>query len=95
MTTEHQSRQLGSDLNPILRTLYTHIFIIDPEFKISEKSPILPEIDVILHDISRIINPPHVKIYVANALNIFRKVMLNRQVERKNVLVNVYVIPYG
>lgn len=73
----------------------THIFIIDPEFKTSEKSPILPEIDVVLHDISRIINPLHVKVYVANALNIFRKVMLNRPVERKNVLVNVYVIPYG
>ena len=27
--------------------------------------------------------------------SIFRKVILNRPVERKNVLVNVYVIPYG
>ena len=73
----------------------THIFIIDPSFKTSEDSPILPEIDVVLHDISRILSYPHLKIYVANALNIFGKVMLDRPIERKNLLVNVYVIPYG
>ena len=73
----------------------TNIFIIDPGFKRSENSPILPEIDVVLHDISRIINPPYVKIYVTNANNIFRKIMLNVDVERENILVNVFAIPYS
>ena len=73
----------------------THIFIIDPGFKVDQNAPILPEIDVVLHDISRVLIYPHLKIYVANALNIFQKVLLNENVERKNVLVNVYVIPYG
>ena len=73
----------------------TNIFIIDPGFKKDEKSPILPEIDVVLHDISIIVNPPHVKIYVAKAFNIFRKVMLTENVERKNILVNVFAIPYA
>ena len=73
----------------------TNIFIIDPGFKRSNNSPILPEIDVVLHDISRIVNPPHVKIYVSNAFNIFRKVMLTENVERKNILVTVFAIPYA
>ena len=54
-----------------------------------------PEIDVVLHDISIIVNPRHVKIYVAKAFNIFRKVMLTDHVERKNILVNVFAIPYA
>ena len=65
------------------------------DFKKDEKSPILPEIDVVLHDISIIVNPRHVKIYVAKAFNIFRKVMLTENVERKNILVNVFAIPYA
>jgi hypothetical protein len=73
----------------------TNIFIIDPGFKRSDNSPILPEIDVVLHDISRIVNPPHVKIYVSTAFNIFRKVMLTENVERKNILVTVFAIPYA
>ena len=50
---------------------------------------------MLFYMISIIVNPRHVKIYVAKAFNIFRKVMLTENVERKNILVNVFAIPYA
>jgi hypothetical protein len=76
-----------------------HLFLIDPAFKNGERGEFEPDIYPILQNTCEKIDYGPLKVYVGYVIDILKEIKLNGDIldhlEDKEILINVYVIPYS
>ncbi len=76
-----------------------HLFLIDPSFRNGSKGEFEPDIYPILQNTCEKIDYGPLKVYVGYVKDILEEIQLNgnilRSLEDKEILINIYVIPYS